>query len=258
MVLAQPLAPAIPLASVDTNTTPGEVDVFNMWANNLSHSVGYCTALAITINRAQGAASAGNSYWEKAQMSAAVQLEAQLATVLDQEPALRSNLVAQFQTDGFPAIVASADDFSALQEEISTNGLSGDLLQGLTALGADSQTITNWQNLLLTLDADSAAGSFPQSLSNTNLDSVAKKTAASLRETSLVIINPAILPTGQIRFDVPAEPGYSYAIQFTQDLNDPTSWTALFSTNATTTLLSFTNTPAASAKAGYYRASHSL
>src|ERR1019366_6757614 len=83
-------------------------------------------------------------------MNAAVQLEAQLASLLDQEPALRSSVVAQFEADGFPIITVITNDVNDLQSAISTNGLPPALLDGLTALGVDSQTITNWQNLLLT------------------------------------------------------------------------------------------------------------
>jgi hypothetical protein len=70
------------------------------------------------------------------------------------------------------------------------------------------------------------------------------------------MINPALLPSGQFRFDLPTEPGYTYAIQSKTSLTDPGGWTTLLSNKVTTALLSFTNTPPASAKSAFYRASH--
>jgi hypothetical protein len=213
------------------------------------------TAFVTALNRAQGAAYAGSSLWEMSQTSAAVQFEAQLAALSDQEPALRSNLVAQFELGGFPSITCTTNDALAFQMEIATNGLPTNLVDILTNLGVDMATITNLQYDLLTADPGSMAGSFPQSLSNTNLDSAAKGLAAALRDASLMLINASLLPGGQMRFDVPTEPGYTYTIQSTDNLANP-SWTTLLTTNATTSLLSFTNTPGLGAREAFYRASH--
>jgi hypothetical protein len=120
----------------------------------------------------------------------------------------------------------------------------------------DPGTITNIQYTLLTSDPGSMAGGFPGGLVNTNLDSTARTLAADMRNASLMLINASVLPGGQFRFDLPTEPGYAYTIQFSQNLADPAGWTTIFATNATTPLLSFTNTPAAGAPAGFYRASH--
>ena len=189
-------------------------------------------------------------------MNAAVQFEAQLAGLLDQEPILRSNLVAQFETNGFTAITVSTNDALNLQIEISSNGLPSELLDELTALGTDAQTITNIEFALLTADPTNMAGSFPQSLTDTNLDSAARSLAANLRDASLTMINAAFLPTGQFRFDLPTEPGYGYTIGSSQNLADPASWTTIVSNIATSTLLSFTNAPPSGAPAIFYRASH--
>jgi hypothetical protein len=254
--LAQVVVPTVIPLVAGNNITQLEADVYNAWMTNLSQSAAVGTAFSTSINRAQGAASAGNSSWETAQMGAAVQFEAQLAAIMDQEPALRSNVVAQFQSDEFAAITVTTNDAVDLQLEIATNGLPSDLLAGLTELGADGGTITNIQGELLTSDPGTIVGNFPQSFINTNLDSTQHAAAASLRDASLVLINPARLPNGLFRFDLPTEPGYTYTIQFTQNPANPAPWTALLTTNATTALLSFTNTPALGAQAGFYQATH--
>jgi hypothetical protein len=70
------------------------------------------------------------------------------------------------------------------------------------------------------------------------------------------MINVALLPDGQFRFDLPTEPGYAYTIQFNQNLADPSGWNTLLATNAATALLAFTNIPPLGAQPGFYRASH--
>ncbi len=255
-VIAPAVAPPVIPFAAGGDITQLEAYNYNAWQTNLSQGVGFSTALTTSINRAQGAAFAGNSYWETAQMNAAVQFEAQLAYAMDQEPALRSNVLAQFLSDGFPAITVTTNDAIALQMEITTNGFPPYLLAGFADLGTDPQTITNLQELVLTSDPIAMAGGFPGSLVNTNLDSDAKAAAAALRDASLMLINTSLLPSGQFRFDLPTEPGYIYTIQFSQNPANPTGWTTLFSNNVTSSLLSFTNTPSASAQAGFYRATH--
>ncbi len=254
--LAQVVAPAVtPLAAGGDITQP-EADAYNLWQTNLSQSAGFGTALTTSLNREQGAATAGSSYWATTQMNAAVQFEAQFAALLDQEPALRSNVVAQFQAGAFPAITVTTNDAINLQLQMITNGLPADLLDALTALGVDADTITNIEYTLLTADPGSMAGGFPGGLVNTNLDSAARALAADLRDASLMLINTSVLPGGHFRFDLPTVPGYTYTIQFSENIAEPAGWTTLFATNATTLLLSFTNTPAAGAPAGFYRALH--
>jgi hypothetical protein len=255
-VLAQAVAPAVVPLEAGGGVTQPEADAYNLWQTNLSLSAAYSTAMATSVDRAQGAAYAGSPSWETAQMNGAVQFEAQLASVFDQEPALRSNVVAQFQAGGFQGLTVSSNDAVSFQMEIVTNGLPADVLDGLTALGLDGDTITNLQNTLLTADPGTLARGFPGGLVNTNLDSAALTLAADLRDASLVLINASLLPGGQFRFDLPTEPGYTYTIQLSENLADPAGWTTIFATNATTALLSFTNTAAAGAPVGFYRASH--
>ncbi len=255
-VLAQAVAPAVTPLAASGDITQSEADAYNLWQTNLSQSAGFGTALTTSLNREQGAATAGSSYWATTQMNAAVQFEAQLAALSDQEPALRSNVVAQFQAGGFPGITVTTNDAINLQLQMITNGLPADLLDALTALGVDPGTITNIEYTLLTADPGSLAGGFPGGLVNTNLDSAARTLAADLRDASLMLINTGVLPGGHFRFDLPTVPGYTYTIQFSENPAEPAGWTTLFATNATTPLLSFTNTPAAGAQAGFYRALH--
>ena len=106
--------PVTPLAAGNGITQLG-ADDYNAWLTNLSLSGGCSAALTTSLNRAQGAAFAGNSFWDAAQMNAAVQWEAQLAALFDQEPVLRSNLVAQLEADAFSGPTVTTNDALALQ-----------------------------------------------------------------------------------------------------------------------------------------------
>lgn len=254
--LVVPGPPAVvPLAAGGSVTQP-EADAYNQWETNLALSAVYSTALATSVDRAQGAAFDGSSAWETAQMNAAAQFEVALARLADEEPALRSNLVAQFQAGGFPAVTVATNDAIALQEQITTNGLPANLLAVLTAQGMDSETVSNFQNTLMTADAGSLAGSFPGSLAGTNLDGTTHTVAATLRDAAMTLVNFSVLPGGQFRFDLATQPGYTYNIQYSSNLADPAGWSTIFTTNAATTLLSFTNPPVSGAQAVFYRASH--
>jgi hypothetical protein len=249
------VSPVIPLKAGSGITQP-EADAFNAWSTNLAQSAGLSTALMNSVDRAQGAAYAGDSYWHLAQRNAAVQFEVQLATLKGQEPALRSNVVAQFVAGGFQGVTNTVDDAMNFQSEIATNGLPQVLLQGLTGLGLDGTAITNIQNELMVADPSTLAGSFPAMLAKTNWDSASLTLAAVLRASALVLINPALLPKGQFRFDLPTEPGYTYSIERTDNVAGPSGWATILTTNAATSLLSFTNTTGAvNTGAGYYRAS---
>jgi len=252
--LVQAAFPTVVPLLVGNGITQAEAVAYNAWQTNMSQEVGYSTALITAVNRAQGAAAYSNSYWDLRQMTSAVQFEAQLAAAADSEPALRSNVVAQFLADGYSAFTTTAAQALAFQMEVLTNGLPADLLQALMSLGLGGDSITNIQTDILVANPTNMAGSFPTSLINPNLDAAQTGLAGNLRTASLTLINAALLPGGQFRFDLPTEPAYTYRIQFSHDPANPSGWTTLLLTNATTSLLSFTNTSTAGPQAGFYRA----
>jgi hypothetical protein len=255
-VLVQATFPTFTPLAASNSVTAAAAEVFNAWLTNLFQAVEYGTAWSTSVNRAQGAANAGDSFWDNAQMSAAAEFEVQLAAVIDQEPALRSNVLAQFVADKIPALTLTSNQAASLQLEFATNGFPSDAIAGLTSLGITGLDLTNIEAEMITADPGALAGTFPQCLGDTNFDAAQFSLAGSLRDASLVLINPALLSGGRFRADLPTEPGYTYTIQFSQNPADPTSWTAIITNTATAFQLSFTNTVPAGAQAGFYRATH--
>jgi hypothetical protein len=253
-VIAQPMPITFTPITASANLTEIGANAWNAWLTNQVEEAAYGQALVTSINRAQGAFNATNLFYEEAQMNAAVQYEAQLAGYLDQEPIFESNMVAQLVTSGFQSVSVTAEDVATNQANVLTNGLDSDLQATLMQLGADGTTITNIQFDFVLQDPNAIAGSFPQSLTNSTADAALHAVASVLRDSSLRLINIQLLPSGQIRFDLPTEPSYIYNIQFNQNLANPDGWTSVLTTNATTSLLSFTNTLIAG-QSGFYRAS---
>jgi hypothetical protein len=255
-VVAQVALPSLTPLSVTSNITQAEAGAFNSWLTNLAWTAAYASAWSASADRAEGAAYARNAAWSSTQTGLTAQFGAQLASYLDQEPGLRSNVVARFQVGGFGVLTVTGSQVTSFQNQIASNGLPATVRAGLSSLGIDGAGITNILGGFLAASQSTLATNFPQSLINTNQDAAQHATAAALRDASLMLINAAALAGGKSRFDLPTEPGYTYTIQFTSKLSDHASWTTLLSTNASTALLSFTNTAGAGATAGYYRATH--
>jgi len=252
-VIALPVLPSLTALSFGSDFTQAEADAFNVWTTNLVEQSVFAQAIATCFNRAAAASAATNAYWEQQQVNAIYQYEAQFAWYLDAEPASRSNFVAALEADGFPAITIDPTNAIAFQQNIASNGLPSVLVSNLTALGESAAAITNIQNSFGGIDPFGAVGTFPQSLMNTNLDSSSHALATDMRSASLVLINASLLPGGQLRFDVPTEPGFMYNIQVTQDLANPTNWTTLATMSATTYLLSYTNNPSSGGQVVFYK-----
>ena len=69
-----------------------------------------------------------------------------------------------------------------------------------------------------------------------------------------VLSNAAFLGGGSVRFDVATTPGVTYTIQYNPNLDNSAGWTSLLTTDAVSSVVSFTNNPGTGTTAGFYRA----
>jgi hypothetical protein len=255
--IALPVFPNLQLLAPGLNVTQGEATSLNAWVTDLSQSLAYSQALYTSINRASGAAAATNAYWQTAQLNAVVQYESKLAGLLYQEPTLRSNVLVQLQAAGFPSITLYATNFTDLLGDIAMgNGLPSLLQQAASQLGLDGTTVSNIEDSFFGIDIGSVTGTFPANLANTNLDSAMLNAASTLWFSSPQFLNPMVLSGGNFRFDLSTLSNCTYTVQYNEDLKNPAGWTALLTTNATASFLSFTNMPPLGSKARFYRAYH--
>jgi hypothetical protein len=164
MVLCSPTFPNLPLES---GAGPA-VDALNALIALEEQAEGYAAAMIVCVNRAQGAADAGDAFWEAQQLRALGLFQANLVTLLGQYPALLTNAVTQMQLAGASLTVTQSDAFS-FEFQILVSGLPPSLAAALTALGADQATQDQIRLLAFVQDVNAISGAFPQNLLGTTL-----------------------------------------------------------------------------------------
>lgn len=183
-VIAQPEIPSFPSVTVQDGVTKAESDGWNALFSNLAQEIGFSRALLTSAERAWGAEEAGDAYWESQQMQAAAYFASQLATVLNAQPALRSNLQIALQAAGRPGILITADDIANFQRDVAANGLPVFLTEALTQMGADNATIEQIRNALIAQSPSADAVSFPGMLTDPALISALEEAAQALSQFS--------------------------------------------------------------------------
>jgi len=163
-VIAEPVIPSFTPITEDRAGNAETADAMNAMLKKGGQVFGYGEVLVTCTERAQGAAAAGDVFWEKKQLEAAYQFAIQLMALYDALPTLFGNLQSSLQNAGFQSIPITAEDISDCQAEVTINGLPADLQDLLIDAGIDSETIEAIQSMLLAADPNEAAGSFPEDL----------------------------------------------------------------------------------------------
>jgi len=194
-VIATPNSPALtPLTAQPPLTTP-MVDAFNALLTNEEQIVGTLGAISTSINRAQGAADAGNDFWQAQQLQAAQQFEGELALLLRSEITLRSNLQTALTSNGFPTIQITPFDVFVFELN-SFFGFPNSITTVLTQAGADAAEIEGIRETIVATDVFAAAQPFPDLLTAPNLINALSKAAAALApplDCSHAVASPARL-----------------------------------------------------------------
>lgn len=180
MVIAQPIIPSFPPVLVEPGITQAEADAWNALLDNLTQAIGVGDALLKSVERAQGAAQAGNVFWETQQTQLAAGFALQYATLLNAQPTLRINLQDALQAAGFSSIPITETDVSNFQNDVFANSLPPSLTNALTQLGANSVTIEEIEDLILAQDPQNVTGSFPEILTDQPLISALQDAAQAL------------------------------------------------------------------------------
>lgn len=184
-VIAQPMVLALPPLEVEPGVTQAEVEAINGWLRNRAEAIAVGRALITSLNRADGAAAAGDSFWEDQQLKAASEYAVQLAKLLEADPALRALVQDALEEASFPAITVTASDVSTLQQTVAQNGLPDFLIEPLTQLGAHGADLAQIKQALITTDPTAAAGSLSDYLVGPKGTSATAATIQALRDFSL-------------------------------------------------------------------------
>ncbi len=168
MVIAQPMIPTVAPVIPQGPITPAVAAALNAMNANDLQIIAYAQAAITSGNRAQGAANAGNAFWESAQFQAEQSYSDMVVTLIAAEPGLLANLQTAWVAAGYGTFTLTPDEVLANENAVAQNGLPTSIVQALTQAGADSATITLMKNLIVGMDINKVAGTFPARLSDSS------------------------------------------------------------------------------------------
>src|SRR5437588_2735182 len=148
----------------------------------MEQQIGLTRAIITSINRANGAADAGNSFWEAAQLQVANQYVGQLTGFISSEPELLTNLQSAIQAGGFPKVTVTTGAAFNFEFNVAFNGLPSSIAQPLGQLGADQATIDNVRELMIVQDVNLVAGTIPAKITDAGV--------VSSLQTLAQVLNP--------------------------------------------------------------------
>lgn len=141
-LIAQPTPPVLHLFSPGPTWTSAQLAVYNAWKNTVStldQLIGLTQATITSVNRAEGAFEAGDSYWEQQQVTAINRYADQAAFQLQLLLREQAQLAAAWPASGLPATTITTAQATQFSTAIATSGLPSDVEQQLTSLGVDSE-----------------------------------------------------------------------------------------------------------------------
>jgi len=180
-VIVTPVVHSLPDIQPQAGTSKAEADAFNALLRNTERQIAFATAMRVTMDRAQGAADAGDAASESKQVAALLQFAGQLAALLDAYPGLFTNLVSAVNGAGFPTTTLTPADVLKFEKQVAASGLPADEKQALTQLGLDQATIDALGKRAFVLDTQQVAGTFPAKLADRSLLDAIRATAQALR-----------------------------------------------------------------------------
>ncbi|WP_054464452.1 Calx-beta domain-containing protein [Planktothricoides sp. SR001] len=183
--IAEPITPSLsqqPFTATDLGSQQ-LADAANAMIANQTQWIGVAQALQTSLDRADGAVAAGDEAWQKQQEQAAQKYTLALGALTDPQPQLFADFFNAYQAAGLPAINLTVSDVIDYQNQLRANGLSPEMVQTLTELGADSVTQQEILQNILTLDPNQVVsmggGVFPNALiDNSFRDSIIASAAA--------------------------------------------------------------------------------
>lgn len=186
--IRQPKRFDLPFIAVQPGLSQGVANALNALNQNLSSQIGLLEALTIAINRAQGAAEAGNSVWENRQLQAAAEFAQQLAVAKTSEPQLRQTLSQALSGSAMNSVEVTAAQIIAFQQQLKASGFAP-VLSGTTfdTEDDDDGNLSHADSALFaivgsTFDMQDAAGVYPLQIASTTVNAAEAVSADALRE----------------------------------------------------------------------------
>jgi hypothetical protein len=128
--------------------------------------IGVLRATDTSINRAAGAASVGNTFWEHKQVEAINGFMYQLAGLLTQEANARVGLAALLTAQNFPVVTVTPLQVLSFEQRLASQGWTADELSTLRQTGEDDAFIEAMRPLIFSWNINQVAGTFPAAIAN--------------------------------------------------------------------------------------------
>jgi hypothetical protein len=179
--IIKPRTPSLPLIKANKEVSGAVTGALNGLQINGAKIVGFLGAADSTSNRADGALVAGDSKWQKRQMTALSRFDKMAGSLFAKEVGLLQKAAAALTKAHLNASVSSSDALS-FESGVLSNGLPSAITTDLTRLGADAATINNVQQFMFVQDTEAAAGTFPNNLIDPTFLSDLKQAATALKK----------------------------------------------------------------------------
>lgn len=199
-----PAFPSLPSVNAPTPALQPVADTINRLITKLEEGIGYAAAMQVCVDRAQGAADAGNVFWEDQQVAALRHYQVGLARSLGALPALYTNLRSQMLAAGASPFSITPQEVFNVETEIAQTGLATTDLKTLTQLGATMNEIDEIRNIFFVQDINAVAGAFPDRVVDPQFLTALRNVASILNPDTMppqivVAAKPALLwpPNGR-------------------------------------------------------------
>jgi hypothetical protein len=160
--------------------TQADADALNAWLTTEANMIGVLRATIIAVNRAAGAASAGNTFWEQQQVNAINGFMVKFGALSGQDADAREALVALLATESFPTSTITPQEVLNFEANLAFIGWSPDQLSFLHEIGDDDAFINAMKPLIFTQDINQVAGDFPAGFANPSLITTLRQAAHDL------------------------------------------------------------------------------
>lgn len=178
--LVRPVPFTLPRVHGGAGLTTQEVQTANDLIGNDQRVLEEAVAAQASMDRAAGAAQAGDRVWIRRQDLAVVSFSQQVGAALVDQPRLLAKLEGALKEAGFRVHV-TPDEVRAFQGSVAKEGLPGAMDATLTSAGFSEATIEAIRRSVTAKEPYVAAGEFPERLADRALTASLRVSADSLR-----------------------------------------------------------------------------
>lgn len=172
------------------------VTAFNTLAATSSQFTGLTAALLTSLNRAHGAAQAGNTAWKNRQLAVAAGFATRAARLVSAEPALLARLQRAIAAAGIRVPVTAADS-QQIQKDVAAHGLPSFLTRPLLAAGLDQHRMDQLAQDVADAPAHPGSITFPDLLTEPQLLAAIEGEATALRRFAAAVPRGVAAPAAR-------------------------------------------------------------